>query len=63
MNTETFLDLQLLTCSLTKQGNYVDMFKCSAKTRKMYVDFLKYNLFCGFYFSALRNYVVIGIAT
>ena len=29
----------------------------------MYVDFLKYYLFCRFYFSALRNYVVIGNAT
>ena len=63
IRTETFLDLHLLTCSLIKQGNYVDMFRCSAKTRAMYVDFLKYNLVCRFYLSALRNYVVIGIAT
>ena len=63
LNTETFLDLHLLTCSLIERENNVDIFKFSAKTRKMYVDFLKYFIFCRFYFGAIRNYVVIGIAT
>ena len=43
--------------------NNVDIFKFSTKTRKMYVDFLKYFFFFRVYFGAIRNYVVIGIAT
>ena len=43
---------------LIEREKNVDIFKFPAKTRKMYVDFLKYYFFCRFYFSAIRNYVV-----